>query len=142
MGMHEKFLEQRERMINKVLKKASNMGIDAGFDLYLPVKLDDEKDKENWLKFVTLVEQKYQGDADVVKEGDSLVFKVGEHPSLPFDGKHFRRFSSKVSRSLVAEEYIKQVTSIGRKIFRKRVYYWSEYGDMRNTKQIHVVGCT
>jgi hypothetical protein len=112
------------------------MGIDAGFDLYPPVDFASDDAQDLWNCFFCSVRDHFQDDPDVEFSDGCLVFQVAEHPSLPWEGKYFRRFSSKVSgrEGGAAEFYIKTVAALTRKHYDKRVYYWSEYGDAPNTK--------
>ena len=56
-----------------------------------------------------------------------ILFKAGEHPSLPFEGHKFLRFSAKISgASSGVEGYISKVTSIAKVHFGSRVQDWHE----------------
>ena len=110
------------------------MGIDVGFDLYPPITRDNVSDRDVWAAFWYEVKDKYASDPDVGWTKGKLVFVVGEHLALPLDGTKFRRFSSKVTKSAAVEAYIKEVFTIAERHFGKRVFYWSEYGDMPNVK--------
>jgi hypothetical protein len=56
-------------------------------------------------------------------------FNVGDHPSLPFHGHKFLRYSFKVSscRTMVAEAYIEGVFRIARSAFGNRIKFWHEW---------------
>jgi hypothetical protein len=62
------------------------MGIDIGFDLYPPINQDDESSRVIREAFLMEVKCKYEDNPDFVWKGGTLVFEVGEHPSLPVDG--------------------------------------------------------
>ena len=113
------------------------MGIDAGFDLYPPIDPDYDDDRDFWSSFFQAVKTEFKDDPNVSFYQGSLVFEVGEHPSLPFAGNHFGRFSSKVSMrngGAAAEHYVKQVGKMAKRFFGKRIYAWSEYGEIPNIK--------
>jgi hypothetical protein len=65
-------------------------------------------------------------DDPIVAFGElEIIFKVGEHPTLPRAGYAFRRFSSKVSGSCGASEpYIIRVCGIARVHFGCKVKVW------------------
>ncbi|POS79201.1 hypothetical protein DHEL01_v202391 [Diaporthe helianthi] len=106
------------------------MGFDAGFDM-VPRLSRGTADIQLWACFITVVKEYYKDDAQVELKPNYILFKVGEHPSLPFDGAKFLRFSSKVSGGLSrhAETYIRTVTAAAKGIFGPRVQYWNEGAD-------------
>lgn len=106
------------------------MGIDAGFDM-VPRLSKGAVDQQNWRSFIKVIKERYQNDNLVEVKPNYLKFKAGEHPSLPFEGHKFLRFSSKISGSHAkgVEEYINTVTRVAKVNFGSRVRYWSEFGD-------------
>jgi hypothetical protein len=60
-----------------------------------------------------------------------IEFNAGEHPTLPFEGHKFLRFSSKISGrgSEEAKEYINTVARMAQLSFGSRVQHWSEMYD-------------
>ena len=103
------------------------MGIDIGFDLFPPLE-NNEHDQSIWASFITEIERTYAYDSLVVPMANRIEFEVGEHPTLPYKGHQFRRFSSKVSGRSQAEPYIRHVLTIAKSHFGNRVHFWSEYG--------------
>ncbi|KAI7824077.1 hypothetical protein BC939DRAFT_476875 [Gamsiella multidivaricata] len=102
------------------------MGIDIGFDLFPPLE-NNEHDRSIWVSFIAAVEWAYAYDSQVVLMADRIEFEVGEHPTLPYKGHRFRRFSSKISGRSQAEPYIRHVLSIAESHFGRRVHFWSEF---------------
>jgi hypothetical protein len=104
------------------------MGIDIGFDLFPPLE-NNEYDNSKWTSFINKIETLYENDQKVVCMSNKITFEVGEHPTLPYKGYLFRRFSSKINRQLgEAEPYIKHVYSLAKLDFEHRIHYWSTYG--------------
>ena len=105
------------------------MGIDAGFDM-VPRLTKGAVDLHNWEQVINLIKSHYKDDVRVEVKPNCILFKVGEHPSLPFEGHKLLRFSAKVSGSIAAatgvEAYIKTVTRIVKAHFGSRVQYWNE----------------
>lgn len=106
------------------------MGIDAGFDI-VPRLSDGAGDQQKWQSFIRVIKERYENDNLVEVKPNYLRFKAGEHPSLPFEGHKFLRFSSKISGSQAegVEEYINTITRVARANFGPRIRYWSEIGD-------------
>ncbi|KAF9177550.1 hypothetical protein BGZ51_008566 [Haplosporangium sp. Z 767] len=103
------------------------MGIDAGFDLFPPLE-NNERDQSTWASFIAHIERTFTNDSLVVFLANRIEFEVGEHPTLPYKGHRFRRFSSKVSGRSQAAPYIRRVYTIAKSHFDNRVHYWSEFG--------------
>jgi hypothetical protein len=105
------------------------MGIDAGFDM-VPRLTKCAVDVHYWEQFIKSVQSHYKDDLRVEEKQNYILFKAGEHPSLPFEGHKLLRFSSKVSGSIAAncgvEVYIDTVTRIAQVHFGPRVQYWHE----------------
>lgn len=103
------------------------MGIDAGFDMVPPLS-KGAVDRQNWQSFIEFIKGSYKNDDLVEVKPNYIVFKVGEHPMLPFEGYKFLRFSSKVSGSHAkgADEYIDAVTRAAVVRFGSRVRAWHE----------------
>lgn len=103
------------------------MGIDAGFDMVPPLS-NAPLDGQNWQSFIKIITEHYQNDNLVEVKPNHIVFKIGEHPLLPFDGHRFLRFSSKISGSHAngVEEYIDTVMRFAKANFGPRVRYWNE----------------
>lgn len=108
------------------------MGIDAGFDM-VPRLSRGTPDTQNWDRFINGIKDHYKNDAQVETTSNCILFKVGEHPRLPFEGQKFLRFSSKVSGRIAteshADSYINTVTAIAKANFGSRIQYWNEAGD-------------
>ncbi|KAH4153738.1 hypothetical protein HBI25_098300 [Parastagonospora nodorum] len=104
------------------------MGIDAGFDM-VPCLSTSKVDKQSWAKFINFVKDNYKDDVHVEIKPNYILFKVGEHPSLPFEGHKLLRFSSEVSGSSQAQGYIDTVGRFARTHFGSRVQYWHEASD-------------
>ena len=100
------------------------MGIDAGFDM-VPRLSEEAIDQQKWQSFIEVIKERFQNDNLVEVEQNYLRFKAGEHPSLPFEGHKFLRFSSKISGSHAkgVEKYINTVTQVSHVIFGPRVRY-------------------
>ncbi|KAG6026858.1 hypothetical protein E4U41_001146, partial [Claviceps citrina] len=81
------------------------MGIDAGFDM-VPRLSATGSDRLKWKTFLVHIEDEYLDDPLVELKPNYIVFKVGEHPVLPFEGHKFLRFSSKISLDDGAKAYI------------------------------------
>lgn len=119
------------------------MGIDAGFDM-VPCLSRGVVDKHNWDKFIGFIVNHYKDDAQVEIKPNYILFKAGEHPTLPFEGHKFLRFSSKVSGSTAkatrAESYIDTVTRIAKCHFGNRIQYWNDGADQYgkyNWEEVH-----
>lgn len=108
------------------------MGIDAGFDM-VPRLSRGTADTQNWGRFINVIKDHYKDDAQVETTTNCILFKVGEYPSLPFEGHKFLRFSSKVSGRIAtesrAESYINTVTALAKTNFGSRIQYWNEAFD-------------
>lgn len=106
------------------------MGIDAGFDM-VPRLSQGLVDKQNWRRFIDVVQERYQADDQVEIKPNYIEFTVGEHPMLPFEGHKFLRFSAKTSGSHAkgVEEYIHTVSQVARASFGSRVHTWNEAFD-------------
>jgi hypothetical protein len=105
------------------------MGIDAGFDM-VPRLTKGAVDTRNWEQFLNQIKSHYKDDMRVEIQQNSILFKAGEQPSLPFEGHKLLRFSAKISGSIAAnsgvEAYIDTVTRIAKVHFGSRVQYWDE----------------
>jgi hypothetical protein len=112
------------------------MGIDAGFDMVPPLSRSDV-DKTKWAQFIEVIKDRYENDKQIDFRPNYILFKVGEHPTLPFEGHKFLRFSSKVSGSNAmstrADDYIRTVTRLARAHFGSRVQHWHEASDSYGT---------
>ncbi|KAI1763147.1 SET domain-containing protein [Hypoxylon sp. FL1150] len=108
------------------------MGIDAGFDMVPPLSKGEE-DAKNWANFLHCVRSCYVDDPKVEAKSHWIEFKAGEHPTLPYEGHKFRRFSSKISGSIASStgvwEYISTVTGMAKVIFGPRAQPWNEAVD-------------
>ncbi|KAK7424096.1 hypothetical protein QQX98_000706 [Neonectria punicea] len=108
------------------------MGVDAGFDM-VPRLTKAAVDQEVWERFIRSVKEHYEDDDRVEIKTNYLLFKVGEHPKLPFEGHKFLRFSSKISGRIATEskvmDYIQTVYLLAKVDFGTRVRKWSEYSD-------------
>lgn len=111
---------------------AQNMGIDAGFDM-VPCLSRGTVDTQNWDRFINVIKEHFKDDAKVETKPNYIVFKVGEHPLLPFAGHKFLRFSSKISGRIAiescAESYINTVTALAKANFGSRIQCWTELRD-------------
>ncbi|TVY42479.1 SET domain-containing protein [Lachnellula subtilissima] len=107
------------------------MGIDAGFDM-VPRLSKGAVDRQNWQSFIEVIKGHYEKDDQVELKPNYIVFKVGEHPLLPFEGHKFLRFSSKISGSHAngVEEYIDTVRRVAKVSFGSRVRAWNEGADI------------
>ena len=116
----------RRRLIGVL---STTMGIDAGFDM-VPRLSKSIKDKEDWDRFMSIINQEYKDNAQVEVTSSYIVFKAGEHPMLPFEGHKFLRFSSKISGNIAGAtgvfSYIRKVTRIAKEQFGPRIKYWDE----------------
>jgi hypothetical protein len=117
------------------------MGIDAGFDM-IPRLTKGAVDRQNWKSFIARIKEFYKDDDLVEVKPNYLVFKVGEHPLLPFEGHKFLRFSSKISGSHAkeVEKYLDTVTRVAKVNFGSRVRAWNEAADERgvyNWQEVH-----
>jgi hypothetical protein len=115
------------------------MGIDAGFDM-VPRLSKGTADTQLWARFINAVKEHYKDDAQVEVTPNYILFKVGEHPNLPFEGHKFLRFSSKVSGQSRAWSYIDTVTGVAKANFGSRVQYWNEALDQSgryNWREVH-----
>lgn len=112
--------------------RTNKMGIDAGFDM-VPRLSRGTADMQNWARFLDIIQEYYKDDAQVEVTPNCILFKAGEHPSLPFEGHKFLRFSSKVSGRIAyeshAESYINTVTAVAKATFGSRIQYWDEGAD-------------
>lgn len=112
------------------------MGYDCGFELH-PRLTNSAADQELHARFVVELFRTYEDEDDramVSRQGPKgayIVFEVGEHPWIPYNGEYFLPFSSKVSGGLTreAEAYIKRICRIARKYFGARVRFWHELND-------------
>ncbi|KAK7425887.1 hypothetical protein QQZ08_007601 [Neonectria magnoliae] len=108
------------------------MGIDAGFDM-VPRLTKEAVDQDVWQRFIRSVKEHYEDDDRVEIKPNYLLFKVGEHPMLPFEGHKFLRFSSKISGRIATEsnamDYIRTVYLMAEVNFGPRVRKWSESSD-------------
>jgi hypothetical protein len=104
------------------------MGIDAGFDM-VPRLSKGVVDKYNWECFITCIKDLYKDDGQVEIRPNYILFKAGEHPTLPFEGHKFLRFSSKVSGSTAARTGVDTVTRIAKRHVGSRAQYWNEAFD-------------
>ncbi|KAI9779771.1 MAG: hypothetical protein M1816_003350 [Peltula sp. TS41687] len=103
------------------------MGTDAAFDMVSRLS-KGAVDRQNWQSFIKIIRERYQNNDLVEVKHNSIVFKAGEHPLLPFESHKFLRFSSKVSGSHAegVEEYINTVNRVAKVSFGSRVRYWNE----------------
>ncbi|TPX13347.1 uncharacterized protein E0L32_006320 [Thyridium curvatum] len=99
------------------------MGVDVGFDM-VPRLSNGIVDRHNWDRFINFIKECYKDDDQVEIKPNYFLFKVGEHPMLPFEGHKFLRFSSKITWNIGS--YIDRVTSIARAHFGSRVRVWDE----------------
>lgn len=106
------------------------MGIDAGFDM-VPRLSRGTADTQNWGRFINVIKDHYKDDAQVETTTNCILFKVGEYPSLPFEGHKFLRFSSKVSGATGSRalRYINTITALAKANFGSRIQYWSDAFD-------------
>ncbi|KAI1455479.1 SET domain-containing protein [Annulohypoxylon moriforme] len=108
------------------------MGIDAGFDM-VPRLSKEKKDQQAWESFINSIRDYYKDDPQVEIKPHCIEFNAGEHPTLPFQGHKFLRFSSKVSgriaESTGVSKYIDMVTRIAKIFWGSRVQYWNEAAD-------------
>lgn len=104
------------------------MGIDIGFDLYPPLKKEEGKECKRWETFIEHVKTFYKNDENVEETKTSLLFKLGEYPTLMKKGLHFRRFSCKLGSTDKVETYIRKVYALALEYFTDRIYFWSTYG--------------
>jgi hypothetical protein len=113
-------------------KSPATMGIDAGFDMVPPLS-KGVVDRHNWSRFIDMIKEHYKGDTQVEIKPNYINFKVGEHPTLPFEGHKFLRFSSKVSGAIAkasrVQQYIHTVTRVAQGYFGSRIRYWNEAAD-------------
>jgi hypothetical protein len=103
------------------------MGYNVGFDM-VPRLENYCEDQGRWQNFLLSVSDTYKHDPAWVLKDNYVEFNVGDHPSLPFHGYKFLRFSSKVSScsTTVAEAYIEGVFRIARSAFGNRIKFWHE----------------
>lgn len=119
--------------------RPDRMGIDAGFDM-VPRLSRGTADTDLWARFINAVRERYKDDAKVEMTPNYILFKVGEHPTLPLEGHKFLRFSSKVSGRSNAWSYINTVTAVAKANFGFRIQYWDESCDQfghYNWKEVH-----
>jgi hypothetical protein len=81
------------------------MGMNAGFDM-VPRLTKEAVDTRNWEQFMKLIKSHYKDDMRVEIKQNCILFKAGEHPSLPFEGHKLLRFSAKVSGSIAADSAV------------------------------------
>lgn len=121
-----------ERWLTEAADHLLKMGIDAGFDM-VPQLTRDADDTIQWAQFIQIMKDLYKHDDQVEVRSNYMIFKAGEHPTLPFEGHKFLRFSSKISGSIAAssgvERYIQTVTRSARIAFGSRVQPWNEGRD-------------
>ncbi|KAK7965861.1 uncharacterized protein PG986_000138 [Apiospora aurea] len=105
------------------------MGMDEGFDMVPRLGLGAE-DTRKWSLFMETIKTEYAGDNQVEIHEHYIEFKAGEHPTLPFHGPHFLRFSSKVSGRIASETgvqaYLGAVRRLAVQAFGSRIRPWSE----------------
>lgn len=103
------------------------MAAECGFDM-VPRLTDAQSDGKRWHAFIDDVRESYKEDPVVHVRSHSIEFDVGEHPSLPLDGRKFQQFSSNVNEpsTQAAESYIDRVCRIARKYFDSRIRFWHE----------------
>lgn len=102
------------------------MGIDVGFDFW-PILSDSDNDIRRWINFLNDVTYIYKDDPNFNRDGATIKFRVGEHPTLPENGRIFRRFSSKITGSCGSvEPYISRVSHIAKQHFPNQVHPWHE----------------
>lgn len=103
------------------------MPIELGFDLYPPLSSDVEQ--AQWQHFLQDVRREYRR-ADYLTElsDGGLQFEVGNHPLLPYAGRHFRRFGSQLLRadSELTSELVLHLGDIAREHFESRIHYWRD----------------
>lgn len=112
------------------------MGVDAGFDM-VPRLSNGIVDRHNWDRFINIIKEHYKDDDQVEIEQNYILFKVGDHPMLPFEGHKFLRFSSKITGNIGS--YIDSVTSIARVHFGSSVRVWDEGADQSGHYDWHEV---
>lgn len=103
------------------------MGINAGFDMAPPLS-KGMVDKRNWQDFIDAIKKQYKDDEAVEVKPNYIVFKEGEHPTLPFEGHKFLRFSAKIlgSHAGPVQKYLDEVTLLAKIRFGSRVQVWDE----------------
>lgn len=122
------------------------MGFDCGFDIYQPLA-PTPANQDKYQRFIAEIMQTYANSsdchandservADLIPKahGALLEFKVGEHPTLPYNPHlchYLVRFSSEVSGRLTApaESYLEGVYKVAARRFRKRVKWWHELNE-------------
>ena len=110
------------------------MGFDCGFDLSPPIQAHNSTDTDEWARFIAAVLQHYEHDlendygVDILHNKGHIEFCVGQHPTLPYDGTKFRRFSSKISEDFTynAEPVIRKAAGIAKEVFGDRASVWHE----------------
>lgn len=113
------------------------LAVDCGFDI-VPRLTDAQTDGKRWDAFINDARQSYENDPVVKVQSQSIEFDVGEHPSLPLDGRRFQRFSSRVHghATEAAETYIDRVCRIAHRYFDSQIRFWHETQDARGGKQV------
>ncbi|KAK8017366.1 hypothetical protein PG993_013692 [Apiospora rasikravindrae] len=105
------------------------MGMDEGFDM-VPRLGPGAGDTLRWSLFMETIKAQYAGDDQVEIQEHYIEFKAGEHPTLPFHGPHFLRFSSKVTGRIASETgvhaYLQAVRRLAVQVFGTRIRPWSE----------------
>lgn len=90
-------------------------------------------DKHNWDRFLGFIINHYADDPQVEVKPNYILFNVGEHSILPFEGHKLLRFSSKVSGSIAAatavEKYVDFATKMADAHFGCRIKHWNEAAD-------------
>lgn len=114
------------------------MGLDAGFDISPP--LSTPSDLETWGEFLFRIRQEFVADDARVEDNKhwcgvgGIVFRVGEHPWLPYDGRKFRRFSAKITGSAARKDdvdfYLTAVRLIAKEYFGQRIKPWDQSCDV------------
>lgn len=123
--------------IEALLLVAIIMGFHCGFDLSPPIQAHNSTDTDKWARFITAVLRHYEPDSendydtsevDILDDKGFIEFCVGEHPTLPYDGSKFRRFSSKISGYFIynAEPVIREVARIAKEVLGDRASFWHE----------------
>ncbi|KAK8041488.1 hypothetical protein PG994_014495 [Apiospora phragmitis] len=96
------------------------MGVDEGFDM-VPRLGPGAADTLKWTLFMETIKEQYADDEQVKIREHYIEFKEGEHPTLPFHGPHFLRFSSKIMGQTASETdvmtYIRAVGLLAVKTF-------------------------
>lgn len=104
----------------------------AGFDI-VPRLSRDGKDKQDWEKFLNIVQEVYEDDPRVEVKANWIEFNVGEYALLPLEGHRFLRFSANIADSTANStgtgKYIAIVGRIAKMVFGPRIHDWHEVSD-------------